>query len=94
MFHRESECYVCAEGSFADDEGMLKSENECCTAPEESQTDGDEVRLLHLANEFAEGSSANGREYRDIMIKHSAWLMHAADKPSCMTVTVSYHPPV
>ena len=71
LFHRENECYVCTEGSFADDEGMLKSENESYTAPEKSHSDGDAVRLLHPANESAEGSSANGRESRDITMKHS-----------------------
>ena len=89
LFHRENEYYVCTEGSFADDEGMLKSENESYTAPEKSHSDGDVVRLLHPANESAEGSSANGR---DIIMKHSNVCMYAADKPSCMTV--SYHSPV
>ena len=33
LFHRENECYVCAEGSFSD---AFKRENECYTgAPEE-----------------------------------------------------------
>ena len=75
LFHLENECYVCAEGSFADDEGMLKSENESYPAPEKSHSDGDVARLLHLANESGEGSSAHGRESRDIIMKHSSVYM-------------------
>ena len=63
LFHRENECYVCAEGSFADDEGVFKSESECYTAPEKSHSDGDAVQLLHPDSESAEGSFTNGMRY-------------------------------
>jgi hypothetical protein len=60
LFHRENECYVCAEGSFAD---ALKSENECNIPPEESCSDGDTVQLFHPEKEFAEGSFTKGGGY-------------------------------
>ena len=61
LFHRENECYVCAEGSFSD---VLKRENECYTgAPKESCSDDDMVQLFHPENEFAEGSSTKGGGY-------------------------------
>lgn len=34
LFHRENECYVTAEGSFANDRGIVHGENECCITPE------------------------------------------------------------
>ena len=62
LFHRENECYVCAEGSFSD---VLKRENECYTgAPEDSCSYGDMVQLFHPEkNEFAEESSTSGGGY-------------------------------
>ena len=61
LFHRENECYVCAEGSFSD---VPKKENECYTgAPEESCFDGDMVQLFHPENDFTEKSSTGGGGY-------------------------------
>lgn len=60
LFHRENECYVCAEGSFADDEYGLNGTNEHYTAPEESYSDGDVVQLFPPEKESADGSHTNG----------------------------------
>ena len=70
LFHRENECYVCAEGSFADVERAVDRKNECYIPPEGSQVEGDVVQLFHPENESDEGSFVNG-EKRILLMVHA-----------------------
>ena len=80
LFHRENECYVCAEGSFADDGRVVDRENECYIPPEGSQVEGDVVQLFHPENEPAEGTFTNGGD----LINGTCMHAHALMKPPYM----------